>query len=293
MRAGTPLSDRARAALADATVTTDGVVQLHTQLARSDYEQANMVLGRIAGGGSWNRQRRGHIYPPGRNPAAELRDVLTAGVIPPDPKQQDGWFATPTRLAESLAFDYALPGPQLPTDQVRALEPSAGEGALADALCGYGVVDITCVEPDPYRSALLRGKGYQTVETTFQDWVATTPNTRSHFNIVLMNPPFTEPGDQLAWITHITLAWELLAPGGRLVAVCPASLEFRTDRRTRTLRELVERTGDLQRLPADTFKQSGTNVRTVVATINRPPDDNPAFADLADAAPPRLFPVSA
>lgn len=273
LQAGTPLSPDVIGALVNAE-NTGGAIRLTHQLDRADYEQANAVLERIAGGGTWNRRAREHRFPPGRDPMPELNAVLEAGVLPPDPKRQAGWFATPKELADDLAYNHALMGLEPPgggfhTD-LRILEPSAGEGALADALCRWYHISpqqITCVEAEPYRTAILRHKGYPTFERRFQDW-ALEPS--AGFDLVLMNPPFTEPGDRQAWIAHVELAWQLVVPGGRLVAVVPNSLTTRTDRRTTGLRVLVDRYGQVDDLAEAAFAESGTGVRCLVVQLDRP-----------------------
>lgn len=275
LAAGTPLSDTARTALEHAEV--DGLtVRLHGQLERADYEQVNAVLTRIAGGGKWNRPKGVHLFD--QDPAADLELAVKARVLPPDPKRRDGWFATPGWVAEELALNYALTSFDIDYADLRILEPSAGEGALADALVRWGCgkirpVQVVCVEPDPWRAGILRRKGYPTFERRFQEWAADEPHAR--FDLVLMNPPFTEPTDRQAWITHIELAWSMLAPGGRLVAVVPAGMAFRADRRTVGLRELAEAHGFQRELPPGAFEESGTGVRSMVLTLDRREEETP------------------
>jgi hypothetical protein len=252
------------------TQTASGwAVALDGQLERADYEQVNPVLERIGGGGRWQRAKRAHLFD--CDPRPELAAVVAARMLPPDPKRRDGWFATPAGLAEDLDYNYGLVQlDQLANDEVRALEPSAGDGALADALRRYGVPadQITCVEPDPYRAEVLRAKGYPVFETRFQQW-ATTASPEA-FDLVLMNPPFVEPDDRLTYISHVDLAWRMVDNGGRLIAIVPNSLAFRTDRRTRALRALVERYGEWEDVPAGAFQASGTGVRALTVVMDRP-----------------------
>ena len=268
LAAGTPLSPAVLAALR-AAIVERGLVRL-PQLDHANYDQADAVLVRL--GGRWNRSRRAHVWPDGDDPTTALAAVVAAGVLPEDAKRRNGWFATPRLLANNLAYNYGLLGLDMPANQARVLEPSAGEGALADALREFGVTvagQIVCIEPDPYRAEILRAKGYyQVFETRFQDWAATVDPER--FDLVLMNPPFTEPGDPLAWITHIELAWQQVANGGRLVAVVPAGLGYRNHKRIHAFRRLVERYGEVEELPADSFKESGTGVRTALVVMDGP-----------------------
>jgi hypothetical protein len=55
--------------------------------------------------------------------------VIAAGSLPPDLKQQDGWYATPEGVADNFAVNYALNDIQVTHARpLRVLEPSAGEG---------------------------------------------------------------------------------------------------------------------------------------------------------------------
>jgi 16S rRNA G1207 methylase RsmC len=72
-----------------------------------------------------------------------------------------------------------------------------------------------------------------------------------------MNPPFARGAD----IEHIKHALTMLAPGGKLVALCANG-----PRQQEQLRHLAD---TWEELPADTFKDQGTTVRSVLLTITR------------------------
>ena len=71
-----------------------------------------------------------------------------------------------------------------------------------------------------------------------------------------MNAPFTKGAD----IQHIEKAAQLLALGGRLVAIC-ANGPWQRER-------LKPRASTWIDLPDDTFKECGTIVRTALLTID-------------------------
>ena len=83
-----------------------------------------------------------------------------------------------------------------------------------------------------------------------------------------MNPPFAVTGAPNIWIDHVQLAYELLAPGGRVTAIVPVSLLERTDRRHTAIRTLTQQHGGAARLPAGAFKASGTAVNTAVMWLD-------------------------
>ena len=82
-----------------------------------------------------------------------------------------------------------------------------------------------------------------------------------------MNPPFADQAD----IDHVTHALSFLKPGGKLVAIMSAGVTFREDRKASDFRALIwGMGGTMNELPEDSFKQSGTNVRTVLVEVRAP-----------------------
>jgi hypothetical protein len=57
--------------------------------------------------------------------------------------------------------------------------------------------------------------------------------------------------------------------GGKLVAIAPASLKFRSDKRTSDLREFVLSHGAIEDLPSGVFGESGTMVSTVLVSMGK------------------------
>lgn len=74
--------------------------------------------------------------------------------------------------------------------------------------------------------------------------------------------PFAKSADA----AHVLHAYDFLIPGGRLVAVMAASVEFRETKAYRAVRELASR---VTRNPEGSFKPSGTNVNTAIVVIEK------------------------
>ena len=142
---------------------------------------------------------------------------------------------------------------------MQTLEPSAGEGAIAQALAAVTKVD--CVELDAKRADVLRADGYaRQVQQT--DFLGVTPAPIYHR--ILMNPPFKHQTD----IHHVLHALGFLAQGGVLVSVMSAGVTFRANTLTEDFRALVERRGGfIEPLPENAFKDSDTLVRTIVVVV--------------------------
>lgn len=257
-----PLSPAAVDVLARATVAADGhgVHLPPGQLPRPLYAEVDKALRRI--GGRWDRRSRSHVFD---RPAAEaLGEVLRSGQAPPDADKVASFWRTPRAVAD-LMVELA---------DVRAghrvLEPSAGDGAILDRLIRLAPARLvlTAVEPDPHRAGVLAGKGYLPVELTLEEFAA-RPRHRGAFDRVLANPPFTTARDSKAWTVHLTLIWDLLAPGGRAVVVLPDT-RASSHMRAQEAWALVDEAGRVVELPADAFAVSGTQVRAVLAVLDRP-----------------------
>lgn len=251
------------------SAATDTRVHLPVgQLERKTYVEVNRFLERL--GGRWDRRERAHVFT--RDPRPAMEEALGAGVLPPPAPNADkelSYWVTPPAVAHLAVAPlvHLRPGAEV-------LEPSAGDGALVRAIRGIRPdVAVTAVEPDPGRVArLVRGFGgdelVSTFGGTFEDYAV---NRSPRFGAVVMNPPFTLPGRRYAWAEHLMLAWGLLAPGGVLQAIVPASLEFGRQRVIAAARRLVEEHGGWSTLPDDAFRVSGTGVRTLLVSVTRPP----------------------
>lgn len=132
-----------------------------------------------------------------------------------------GFFPTPSELAgEVVSRADIQPGHAV-------LEPSAGKGDLAELVESAGG-SVHCVEIRGELCELLRSKFPHVHQGDFLEW-----EPGRQFDRVVMNPPF-ENGQSL---DHVRRAYDLLAPGGRLVAIVPGSVMYRDDRKHSEFRQ--------------------------------------------------------
>jgi predicted RNA methylase len=237
-------------------VTEANTVALVGKLDRKLYERTNKVLEAI--GGKWDRKRKAHVF---EQDAFELLEPIILTGEYSRTKQDFGQFDTPKALATEVVNSAEIvPGMQ-------ALEPSAGIGNIAVALCEAGA-NVMAFEIDPKRCSKLVAavqpmRGFNMVVE--RDFLAFGPEPV--YDRVVMNPPFGKQAD----IEHVTHAWQFVKPGGVLVAIMSAGAGFSTTKRAVAFRALVERNGGHFRdLPAGSFRESGTNVNTVILTMRRP-----------------------
>ena len=129
-------------------------------------------------------------------------ELLTTGCIPDQQAHQ--FYPTPERLARLCAeLAEIQPGE-------RVLEPSAGQGDLAQALPHV----TTCVEVSALHCAVLRARGFHVEQADFLHWF-----TPDGFDAIVMNPPFADGRAQ----AHVAHAATMVKEGGRLVAIVSAS----------------------------------------------------------------------
>ncbi|GGE79185.1 methyltransferase [Stappia taiwanensis] len=170
-----------------------------------------------------------------------------------------GYFPTPANLAATVV-QVAEIGPR---DCV--LEPSAGSGALVDAVVSEAPsAPVTAYEIAPRLRAILEMKGHGAA-LAGSDFMEVTP--RQVYDRVIMNPPF-ENGQDLA---HVRRAFEWLMPGGRLVAIMSGNALERSGRRWDEFRAWFEsKNGKAELLPAGSFAESGTGVSALLVVVDAP-----------------------
>lgn len=124
-------------------------------------------------------------------------------------------------------------------DFVRVLEPSAGDGALADAhpwendryFRGANKV-IDCCEIDVTKHAVLRSKGYQVIGLDFLQM-----GSASHISHIVLNPPF------LRGAAHVLKAFDLLWDGEIAAIINSETLTNPYTRERQRLVRLIEEFG--------------------------------------------------
>jgi phospholipid N-methyltransferase len=134
----------------------------------------------------------------------------------------------------------------------RVLEPSAGTGALLDAL-PHGGNAIVAVEINGQLVEALQRR-FRGVNVHHADFL-TLNGELGEFDRIVMNPPFDHGSD----IDHIRHAYAKLKPGGRLVAICANG-----PRQQEELGEICSRWIDL---PPGSFKGQGTAVNAAIVVL--------------------------
>lgn len=134
----------------------------------------------------------------------------------------------------------------------RVLEPSAGTGAILRAvLAAEPSACCHCVEMNAALAEHLKIT-FPTVGVTCADFLG--HSQQPVYDRIIMNPPFRH-GDDLKHIRH---ALSMLAPGGKLVAVCASG-----PRQQRAFKDIATW---MEELPGGTFVYTG--VSTMIVRID-------------------------
>jgi hypothetical protein len=141
------------------------------------------------------------------------------------------------------------------TSGMRVLEPSAGMGHIADAIRAQTEVEPDVVELSGERRDLLEAKGYHLVASDFMEM------KDGQYDRIIMNPPFSKGRD----IHHVMHAYELLRPGGRIVAIMGEGAFFQSNKGAERFRAWLEDLGATsERLPERSFMDPSLPVNTAV-----------------------------
>jgi hypothetical protein len=227
-------------------------VKLVEQLERAMYVKANKVLEAL--GGKWTRTIGAHLFE--EDPENRIAEAISTGsYVRPE---SIGFFETPEGLAEKLV-SWADIHPDM-----YCLEPSAGRGRIIRAMeKRVSRRSIVAIERDENHYHHLLFTDWQAIHADFLEY-RLSPEC---FSRICMNPPFAKQQD----IDHVNHAYtNYLKPGGILTAIMSAGTTFRTNLKAKAFRQLIEDVGEIRNLPEDSFKESGTGVRTIMVRLEKP-----------------------
>lgn len=165
------------------------------------------------------------------------------------------FFPTPAHVAQRMAKLARIDKGD------RVLEPSAGNGNLADAAAAAGgTVDV--IEISSQLRDILTAKGYTVVDHDFMGFKPEQP-----YQAILMNPPFSNRQDA----AHIMHAFGMLQSGGTLVAIAGEGVFFGQDQKAEQFRAWLDQHGaEVEKLEGGTFQddkllaQTSANARLIV-----------------------------
>lgn len=169
----------------------------------------------------------------------------------------DGYFPTPKPVVERMLEEADI------DEGMKVLEPSAGKGNIADLIKEeHPGADLDVIEFHMTLRDLLKRKGHDLAGQDFLEH-------EGRYDRIVMNPPFEHGQD----MQHVQHAFDLLNPGGRVVAIMSEGPFFRNDKQATAFRDWLEiQGGTSERLPEGSFKSSErqTGVATRLVVIDKP-----------------------
>ena len=168
------------------------------------------------------------------------------------------FFPTPTPVAERMVNEANV------TAGMKVLEPSAGNGNIADVMKAKGA-NVDVLEISGELRKVLEAKGYNVVGNDFLSY------TEGGYDAIVMNPPFSNNQD----IKHIQHAYTLLKNGGTISAIAGEGAFFRSGKTETEFRNWLDEIGaTVEKLDENTFTDktllatTGANARLITITKN-------------------------
>lgn len=186
----------------------------------------------------------------------------------------DGFFPTPRASIDDM-LDRAdiQPGHDV-------LEPSAGKGDILDAIRErHPDAKTHAIEPVSSLRDIISMKGHNLVDHDVM-------GHSGQYDRAVMNPPFENGQD----IDHVRKVYDMIKPGGRMVAIMSEGPFHRSGTKDKNFRDWLESVGGTHEpmeegsfAGRDSFRQTG--VRTRMVTIDKPQGEPEPNRDSVAKAP--------
>ncbi len=227
---------------------------LEGQLDRKTYADTMKVIELL--GGKWSRKDKAHIFED--DCADRIDTAIMAGEVV-DLKKMFQFFETPKGLATDMVS-------RLTWEQgMKVLEPSAGKGRLIEAILGYtDIISIDFCEMNKEHRDHTATVWRDYAVPQCADFMELPMGAR--YDRIVMNPPFRNGQD----IAHVRRAFDLLKPGGQMVAITYPAWQYRDSKKFAEFRDWLKNViYEVEDIPAGAFAESGTNVRSLMLVIRK------------------------
>lgn len=237
---------------------------LQGKLSPQMYKKVMKVLELI--GFAWNRKAKCHVGE--GDSAAKFSEAMDTGKVVNE-KQTFQFFETPKEVATKLA-QYACIGAG-----DRVLEPSAGKGAIIRAIqkeCPHIGVVFACELNEKFRNEIIKNEDGSITGAVDLVGQHDFLEHAEKYDRIVMNPPFTGGQD----CEHVKHAYDLLLPGGRVVAVMSPAWHSNSTKKFVAFRQWFDGLSAngfaevAEELESGTFAKSGTDVATEIVILRKP-----------------------
>ena len=222
------------------------------QLDRKLYVEVASALNKI--GGKWKGGKvMGFEF--SSDPSTLLEEI--AGGVKRNIKKEFQFYGTSDELSDELVVLANI------TEKDIILEPSAGQGAIIKAIQRVIPKKLVhwCELMSENQTHLRKISNAELVcEDIFEHKI------KNFYDKIVANPPFSKNQD----IDHVMKMYDLLKKGGRLVSIMSSHWKTSKNKKETEFREFIKKTkATVKDVEAGAFKQSGTNVATVIVVIDK------------------------
>lgn len=234
-------------------------LSIRPTMTDKEYDNMKYRLEKI--GGHWRERFGGFIFDVNPMPALKNEDTWK----PVEHDHYSKWkimrqfYPTPADLAEYVVTLAEIEEHHL------VLEPSAGNGALLKPIGRK--TNIVAIEIDDNLATELAEDNYSCVINSSFEYAIKNGDLKQCFDRIIMNPPF---GPRQLDIQHILMAYELLVPGGIMVAIMSENDLYYDTKLTKSFNNfLKDVNAHIEEVPMRSFLASGTRVDTVIVKIKK------------------------
>lgn len=231
----------------------NGILKLpQIQIERKDYldfaKDINFLGGKWKGG-----KTQGFAFD---RPINDIAELLNCN----ENKKDLQFFGTPSELAAELVELCEI------DNYHKILEPSAGRGAIITEIQKVSSCSVHYFEKSEVGQKYL--DEFANIVKLGNDFLEADPKPENHgqFERIVANPPFSKNQD----VDHILKMYDMLDNGGKLVSVSSTHWERGQEKKCQNFRKFLEYTkADIFPVPAETFKESGTNIESRIILISK------------------------
>lgn len=241
--------------LQNCTVEGNVIKLPNVKLKKELYDQVKKTI--VGIGGKWKGGKVfGFVFP---YDPTELLEQIANGEKR-NLKKENQCFFTPRELALKIVKEAYL------EKHHKICEPSAGTGAIVKVAFEILplIKQIDCCEMVQVNRMQL--ENIDGVLIIADDFLTISPEYDKYYDRIIANPPFTKNQD----IEHIYQMYKCLKSNGRLVTIASKHWQISNNEKETKFRDWIERVAErVEEIPAGTFKESGTNIETVMIIINK------------------------
>jgi len=172
------------------------------------------------------------------------------------------YFPTPRPLAERM-----VEMAELDKNDYMILEPSAGQGSMLNVIAEKAKRPVYCFElMDVNRTVLNSNEKALLLGDDFLTEINPQHDLYGKFDRIIANPPFAKNQD----ISHIYKMYLTAKKGAVIVTMASKHWQISNNKKESYFRQWLEMKGaEVFNVSAGTFKESGTNIETVIIKIRK------------------------